>query len=167
MAMLLKLSGALESPSGLFKNSLSDWALGRTWVSASLKSLQVLWLLMVLSWVAKCCAAFSHFSLVQLFATPWTIAHQGPLSMGFFRQKYWSGLWCLLPGNIPDQELNLCLLHCRCILYHWVPGEIPEKQCSIAKSHTDLTARGPTAALGEDSSWRHQVWTSRWASLYL
>ena len=27
---------------------------------------------------------------VQLFATPWTVAHQAPLSMGFFRQEYWS-----------------------------------------------------------------------------
>ena len=34
----------------------------------------------------------SHFSHVQLFATLWTIAHQVPLSMGFFRQEYWSGL---------------------------------------------------------------------------
>ena len=31
-------------------------------------------------------------SRVQLFGTPWTIAHQAPLSMGFSRQEYWSGL---------------------------------------------------------------------------
>ena len=31
-------------------------------------------------------------SRVQLFATLWTVAHQAPLSMGFFRQEYWSGL---------------------------------------------------------------------------
>ena len=29
---------------------------------------------------------------VQLFATPWTVAHQAPLCKGFFRQEYWSGL---------------------------------------------------------------------------
>ena len=34
----------------------------------------------------------SHFSRVQLCATPWTAAHQAPLSMGFSRQEYWSGL---------------------------------------------------------------------------
>ena len=34
----------------------------------------------------------SHFSRVQLFVTPWTVAHQVPLSMGFSRQEYWSGL---------------------------------------------------------------------------
>ena len=33
----------------------------------------------------------SHFSHVQLFATPWTIACQAPLSMGISRQEYWSG----------------------------------------------------------------------------
>ena len=32
----------------------------------------------------------SHFSHVQLCATPWTAAHQAPLSTGFFRQEYWS-----------------------------------------------------------------------------
>ena len=37
-------------------------------------------------------------SRVQLFATPWTAAHQAPLSMGFSRQEYWSG-W-LLPSPI-------------------------------------------------------------------
>ena len=31
-------------------------------------------------------------SRVRLFATPWTVAHQAPLSMGFSRHKYWSGL---------------------------------------------------------------------------
>ena len=34
----------------------------------------------------------THFSCVWLFATPWTVAHQGPPSMGFPRQEYWSGL---------------------------------------------------------------------------
>ena len=34
----------------------------------------------------------SGFSHVQLFATPWAVAHHGPLSMGFSRQEYWSGL---------------------------------------------------------------------------
>ena len=34
----------------------------------------------------------SHFSHVRLFVTPWTVAHQAPLSIGFSRQEYWSGL---------------------------------------------------------------------------
>ena len=36
--------------------------------------------------------ALSHLSHVRLFATPWTMAHQAPLSMRFSRQEYWSGL---------------------------------------------------------------------------
>ena len=34
----------------------------------------------------------SHFSCVRLLATPWTAAHQAPLSLGFSRQQHWSGL---------------------------------------------------------------------------
>ena len=36
------------------------------------------------------------------FRTPWTVAHQAPLSMGFFRQEYWSGLPCPPPGDLPN-----------------------------------------------------------------
>ena len=41
-------------------------------------------------------------SHVQLFATPCTVAHQAPLSMGFSRQEYWSGLSFPSPGDLPD-----------------------------------------------------------------
>ena len=34
----------------------------------------------------------SHFTCVQLFVTPWTVAHQAPLSLGFSRWEYWSGV---------------------------------------------------------------------------
>ena len=60
-------------------------------------------------------------SCVQLFVTPWTAAQQAPLSMGFPRQEYWSGLPFPPLGIFLTQELNsclLCLLHCRWILYH-------------------------------------------------
>ena len=40
----------------------------------------------------------NHFSPVRLFATPWTVACQPPLSMGFLRQEYWSGLLFPPPG---------------------------------------------------------------------
>ena len=43
----------------------------------------------------------SHFNRVQLFVTPWTVALQDPLSMGFSRQEYWSGLPCPPPGDLP------------------------------------------------------------------
>ena len=40
--------------------------------------------------------------LCQLFETPWTLVHQAPLSMEFFRQEYWSGLPFLSPGDRPN-----------------------------------------------------------------
>ena len=48
----------------------------------------------------------SCLSHVQLFATLWTVACQAPLSIGFSRQEYWSGLPCAVPGDLPDQGLN-------------------------------------------------------------
>ena len=41
-------------------------------------------------------------SRVRLFATPWTVALQAPLSMGFSKQEYWSGLPFPSPGDLPD-----------------------------------------------------------------
>ena len=49
----------------------------------------------------------SHFSHVQLFATPWTAAHQSPLSMEFSRQEYWSALPSPPSGDLPDPGIKL------------------------------------------------------------
>ena len=46
------------------------------------------------------------FSQVQLFVTLWTAAHQAPLSMGFSRQEYWSGLPCPRPGDFSHPEIE-------------------------------------------------------------
>ena len=43
---------------------------------------------------------------VWLFATPWTVAHQAPLSMGFSRQEYRSGLPFPSPGDLPDPGIE-------------------------------------------------------------
>ena len=45
-------------------------------------------------------------SCVRLFAVTWTIAHQAPLSMEFFRQEYWSGLPFPTPGDLPDPGIE-------------------------------------------------------------
>ena len=58
---------------------------------------------------------------VQLFVTPWTVAHQASLSIGFPRQDYWSGLPFLLQGIFLTQASNLGLLH----LLHWQAGSSP------------------------------------------
>ena len=48
----------------------------------------------------------NSLSRVQLLATPWTVAHQAPLSMGFSRQAYWSGLPFPIPGDLPDPGME-------------------------------------------------------------
>ena len=48
----------------------------------------------------------SHFSCIQLSVTIGTVACQAPLSMGFSRQDYWSGLPCPPPGYHPDQGIK-------------------------------------------------------------
>ena len=40
------------------------------------------------------------------FATPWTVAYQAPLSMGFLKQEYWSGLPFPSPGDLPDPGIE-------------------------------------------------------------
>ena len=52
-----------------------------------------------------CTRALSHISRVQLFAVQWTIACQAPLSVGFSRQEYWSGLLCPL-GDLPNPGIQ-------------------------------------------------------------
>ena len=47
--------------------------------------------------------SLTHF---RLFATPWTIARQAPLSMGFSGQEYWDGLPFLPPGDLPDPGIK-------------------------------------------------------------
>ena len=46
-------------------------------------------------------------SRVRLFATPWNVAYQSPLSMGFSRQEYWSELPFSSPGDMPDTGIEL------------------------------------------------------------
>ena len=45
-------------------------------------------------------------SVVSDSVTPWTMACQAPLSMGFSRQEYWSGLPCSPPGDLPDPGIK-------------------------------------------------------------
>ena len=45
-------------------------------------------------------------SVVQLFATTWTVAHQASLFIGFSRQEYWSGLPGPPPGDVPEPGIG-------------------------------------------------------------
>ena len=58
------------------------------------------------SWTYFHIVKVKSLSHVQLFATLWTVAYQVPLSMGFSRQEYWSGLPFPSPGDLPNPGIK-------------------------------------------------------------
>ena len=95
------------------------------------------------------CAGLSHFGCVWLCATPWTVAHQAPLSMGFSRQEYWSGLTCplqgIFPGDLPDLgiEPGTSVFCISCIAGGFFTAEPPGKpHMTISTVKTQNSKRG-------------------------
>ena len=78
--------------------------------------------------------AFATLSHVQLFATTWTIARQAPLSMGFFRQEYWSGLPLPSPGDLPNPGIEA---RSPALQVDYLPAEPPGKPCEI-EAHSQI-----------------------------
>ena len=72
---------------------------------------------------ARCC----ELSQVGLFATPWTVVHQAPLSMGFFEQEYWSGLPFPTLGDFPDPGTKLASPACPALAGRFFTTEPPGK----------------------------------------
>ena len=68
-------------------HSLDTWVVSNFWL---------MWMMQL--WMCVCAQSLSR---VWLFASPWIVAHQAPLSMGFSRQKHWSGLPLPTPGDLP------------------------------------------------------------------
>ena len=71
-------------------------------------------------WISSFCLFLFGGLVIMLcpaLVTPWTVAHQAPVSMEFLRQRYWSGLPLPSPCARPDPGLNPSLLRCRQILY--------------------------------------------------
>ena len=66
----------------------------------------LLWLENPAAWVDVPFLSCAVLSLVLLFATPWTVACQAPLSIEFPRQVYWGGLPFPTPGDIPDPGIE-------------------------------------------------------------
>ena len=73
------------------------------------------------------CACTQSLSHVQLFVTPWTVAHQAPLSMQFSKQKYWSKLPFPTPGDLPDPGIKPASFVIFCVGRHIFTTEPPRK----------------------------------------
>ena len=128
----------------------------------------------------------SCFTRLQLFATPWTIAHQAPLSMGFSRQEYWSGLLCPPPGDLLDPEIKpespaslalqadfLLLRHQGNPNPHLILGEKQKEQCILKVGGTvrseEEYASQPSASLSPLGapllcSWPHVRGQDHWGT---
>ena len=112
-------------------------------------------------WTMSVCESLSH---VQLFATSWTVVCQAPLSMGFSRPEYWSGLPLPSPRDLPNPGIKPHTLQTDSL-----PSEPPGKpQCKRAPIKTRDTTAWMTflittalsmfshAVLGTDASWLHR-----------
>ena len=64
-------------------------------------------------------------SVSDSLVTPWTVAHQAPLSMGFSRQEYWSGLTFSSLGDLPDPGIELTFLASADRLFPTEPSQCP------------------------------------------
>ena len=83
--------------------------------------------------------AVQSLSHIWLLTTPWTIAHQVSLSVGFFQREFWSGLPFSSPGDLPD------------------PGIEPRSPALRADTLTWMTE-------DETVGWHQTEWTCVWAS---
>ena len=79
-----------------------------------------------------------------ILATPWIVAHQAPLSMGFPWQEYWSGLPFPSPRGLPDPGIEPRSLHCRQIPYRLSYEGNPEIFPKQATQFPRIVSTGPT-----------------------
>ena len=95
---------------------------------------------------------YAHLSFVSdTFATPWTVAHQAPLSIAFPRQEYWSGLPLPPPGDLSDPRIETPpaspALAGR-FTTSWAAGEAPFPQSSKLRSTTIFPFSGTQSTRG-------------------
>ena len=113
---------------------------------------------------------FSCSVVSDSFVTPWTVAHQAPLSIGLPRREYWRGLPFLSPGIFLTQELNLCLLHCRQILYHWATWEadisnmIMDYTQAISLIEKQVIGSSASDSLEDEISSNYRTYIKIWGS---
>ena len=76
----------------------------------------------------------SHFNRVWLFATLWTVTQEAPLSMGFSRQEYWSGLPCPPPEDLPNPGIEPTSLMSPALAGRFFTTSTAGKPCMCSES---------------------------------
>ena len=128
-------------------NSGSWWWTERPGMLQSMGTCLSNWTEMELNWWVSHCRA-------QLFVTPWTVACQAPLSVGFPRQEYWSGLPFPSPGDLPDLGIEP---RSPALQADALPSESPGKPSPVG-----LVSNKETRT----QTWnRKMVWGQRWPSI--
>ena len=94
------------------------------------------WSPIVSRWISnnKLLSEMKSLSPVQLFETLWSVAHQAPLSMGFSRQEYWSGLPFPSPGYLPNSGIEPVSSTFQADTLTSEPPEKPNKFCIYSQS---------------------------------
>ena len=117
------------------------------------------------------CVCVQSLSHVQLFVTPWTAAHEAPLSMGFPRQEYWSGLSFPPPGDLldpwiePASPVSLVLQADSLPLSHWITTNWKIHQEMGIPDHLICFLRNLYA--GREATVRTRHGTTDWFQLLL
>ena len=91
--------------------------------------------------MSTCCCC-SVASVVSNSATPWSVGRQAPMSVGFFRQEYWSGLPCPPPVDLPDPEIEHMSPMSPALQEDSLPSESPGKLQNINKEYLQSFERG-------------------------
>ena len=99
----------------------------------------------------------SRCSHVQLSASPWTVAHQDSLSMGCSTKRYWSGLSCPPPGDLPDLGITV-IPGLLCVL-SWQMGSIPPESPGSTLLQIYSTGNALQACLISHPSKTTKIWS--------
>ena len=105
---------------------------------------------------------------VRLFVTPWTVAHQAPLSLGMAPgQNAGMGCHALLQGIFPTQGSKPGLPHCRWILYHLSHQGSPKGRYEKCESESHSVMSNSLQPRGLYSPWNSPGWNTGVGSLSL
>ena len=95
----------------------------------------------------------SRFSYVWLFATPWTVVGQAPLSTGFSRQEYWSGYWVAIPSSRGSSQPRDRSRTAGWFYTAETPGKPKRWAVSVSKWQNKMTDRGRSLYLNRGWHW--------------
>ena len=108
--------------------------------------------------IPRCVFVLSYFSHVWLFVTPWTVVLQAPLSMGFSRQEYWSGLLFPSSGDLLNPGIELV-----CLMSPALAGRFFTTSATW-EAPAGSAVKNPPANVGETAltrEWR-SPWRKKW-----